>query len=119
MESTVIINNLTIGYQKHWKKENGSRKKIVADNINASIQKGELTCLLGANGVGKSTLLKTLSGFLNKIEGDILIMGKELNSYSPKELSKTLGVVLTDKCDIKNMTARDIVGMGRSPYTSF
>lgn len=119
MESTVIINNLTIGYQKHWKKEDGSRKKIVANNINASIQQGELTCLLGANGVGKSTLLKTLSGFLNKIEGDILIMGKELNSYSPKELSKTLGVVLTDKCDIKNMTARDIVGMGRSPYTSF
>ena len=59
MESTVVIKDLSIGYVK----------KVVADNINASIQQGELTCLLGANGVGKSTLLKTLSGFLGKLGG--------------------------------------------------
>ena len=109
MDSTVVINNLTIGY----------KKKIIAEGVNASIRKGELTCLLGSNGVGKSTLLKTLSGFLDKLGGNIFIMGKELNSYTPLELSKTLGVVLTDKCDIRNMSAREIVGMGRSPYTSF
>lgn len=109
MESTVVINGLTIGYGK----------KVVANNINASIQKGELTCLLGANGVGKSTLLKTLSGFLGKLDGNISIMGKEMETYSPKELSTTLGVVLTDKCEVRNMSVREIVGMGRSPYTSF
>ena len=109
MESTVVINGLTIGYGK----------KVVANNINASIQKGELTCLLGANGVGKSTLLKTLSGFLGKLDGNISIMGKEMDTYSPKELSTTLGVVLTDKCEVRNMSVREIVGMGRSPYTSF
>lgn len=109
MESTVVINGLTIGYGK----------KVVANNINASIQKGELTCLLGANGVGKSTLLKTLSGFLGKLDGNISIMGKEMEIYSPKELSTTLGVVLTDKCEVRNMSVREIVGMGRSPYTSF
>ena len=59
MKSTVVIKDLSIGYVK----------KVVADNINASIKQGELTCLLGANGVGKSTLLKTLSGFLDKIGG--------------------------------------------------
>lgn len=109
MESTVVINGLTIGYGK----------KVVADNINASIKQGELTCLLGANGVGKSTLLKTLSGFLGKLDGNISIMGKEMDTYSPKELSTTLGVVLTDKCEVRNMSVREIVGMGRSPYTSF
>lgn len=109
MESTVIIRDLTIGY----------RNKVVATNINASIQQGELTCLLGSNGVGKSTLLKTLSGFLAKRGGEITVMGKELGSYTPKELSTTMGVVLTDKCDVRNMSARDIIGMGRSPYTSF
>ena len=119
MESTVVIRDLTIGYRKHWRKEEGSRSKIVAGNINASIRQGELTCLLGANGVGKSTLLKTLSGFLEKLGGEIMIMGKELGSYTPKELSTTMGVVLTDKCDVRNMSARDIIGMGRSPYTSF
>ena len=109
MESTVVINGLSIGYGK----------KVVASNINASIHKGELTCLLGANGVGKSTLLKTLSGFLGKLEGEISIVGKEMDSYTPKELSTTLGVVLTDKCEIRNMSVREIVGMGRSPYTNF
>lgn len=118
MENTVVIKNLAIGYSKNWSKEEHG-KKIIASDINASIAQGELTCLLGANGVGKSTLLKTLSGFLNKLEGEIFIMGKELSSYTPKDLSKTLGVVLTDKCDIRNMSAREIIGMGRSPYTSF
>ncbi|MBQ2133012.1 MAG: ABC transporter ATP-binding protein [Bacteroidales bacterium] len=109
IKSTVVIKDISIGYVK----------KVVADNINASIKQGELTCLLGANGVGKSTLLKTLSGFLDKIGGEIMIMGKELGAYTPKELSTTMGVVLTDKCDVRNMSARDIIGMGRSPYTSF
>lgn len=119
MESTVIIKGLSIGYEKHWRKKEGSKKNIVASNINASIQQGELTCLLGANGVGKSTLLKTLSGFLGKMEGEISIKGKELDNYTPQELSKTLGVVLTDKCEVRNMSVREIVGMGRSPYTGF
>jgi iron complex transport system ATP-binding protein len=109
MKSTVVIKDLSIGYVK----------KVVADNINASIKQGELTCLLGANGVGKSTLLKTLSGFLDKLEGKISILGKELDAYTPKELSTVMGVVLTDKYDIRNMSVREIVGMGRSPYTSF
>jgi len=118
MESTVVIKDLTIGYAKSWRKEDNG-KKVIARNINASIRQGELTCLLGANGVGKSTLLRTLSGFLNKLDGEIFIMGRELSTYTPKDLSKTLGVVLTDKCDIRNMSAREIIGMGRSPYTSF
>ena len=109
MKNTVVIKDLSIGYVK----------KVVADNINASIKQGELTCLLGANGVGKSTLLKTLSGFLDKLGGGISILGKELDAYTPKELSTVMGVVLTDKCDIRNMSVREIVGMGRSPYTSF
>ena len=115
MENSVAIKELTIGYAKSRHKKD----KVIASNINASIRQGELTCLLGSNGVGKSTLLKTLSGFLGKLGGEILIMGKELSSYTPKDLSKTLGVVLTDKCEIRNMSAREIIGMGRSPYTSF
>lgn len=115
MQNTVEIENLSIGYAKSRHKKD----KVVAENINATIRQGELTCLLGSNGVGKSTLLKTLSGFLGKLGGKISIMGKELDEYTPKDLSKTLGVVLTDKCEIRNMGVREIIGMGRSPYTSF
>lgn len=117
---TVRIDNLSIGYdKKHYNTIAHSGGKVVASDINASIIGGELTCLLGANGVGKSTLLKTLSAFLPKLGGEIFLMDREIGDYSDAELSKLLGVVLTEKCDIKNMTVREIVGLGRSPYTGF
>lgn len=112
-QETVHLRNLSIGY--HCKNDN----KLVASDLNATIYSEELTCLLGANGVGKSTLLRTLSAFQPKLGGEIRVLGRELETYSDKELSTTLGVVLTDKCDIRNMTVRELVGMGRSPYTGF
>ncbi|MEF9931332.1 MAG: ABC transporter ATP-binding protein [Bacteroidales bacterium] len=124
--STVEIRNLSIGYNRKQEKDKiQSRnntpniKKVVAQGINAHIFNGELTCLLGANGVGKSTLLKTLSAFLPKITGEIKILGKDIEKYSAKELSKILSIVLTDKCDVKNMTVTELIGLGRSPYTGF
>lgn len=110
---TIELNNLSTGYIV--KKE----QKIVSQDITATIYGGELTCLLGANGIGKSTLLRTLSGFQPKLSGDVNILGKEIELYSEKELSTLLGVVLTEKCDIKNMSVRELVGLGRSPYTGF
>ena len=110
---TIQIKDLTIGYP-------GKRKEhIVARHINAAINSGELTCLLGANGVGKSTLLRTLSAFQPKVSGEIFFSGKELNDYVQTELAKVISVVLTDKPDIYNMTVREMVGMGRCPYTNF
>ena len=110
---TIILKNLSIGYRS----KNGIRK--VAEGINAAIQSGELTCLLGANGVGKSTLLRTLSAFQPALSGEVFISGNELTSYSDKELSRLIGVVLTEKPDIRNMTVRELVALGRSPYTGF
>lgn len=110
---TIYIENLSIGYRDK------NNVRVVADNIRAAINSGELTCLLGANGVGKSTLLRTLSAFQPKLSGKINILGKEIESYTDKELSFVISVVLTEKCDIRNMTAEELVGMGRSPYTGF
>ena len=64
-QNTILIKDLSIGYPGK------SDVKIVADHINAGINSGELTCLLGANGVGKSTLLRTLSAFQPKLGGEI------------------------------------------------
>lgn len=110
---TVKIKGLSIGYKTK------SHTKIVACGICTSIEEAKLTCLLGANGVGKSTLLRTLSAFQPKLEGEIEILGKEIEEYTDKELSTTIGVVLTEKCDVRNMTAYELIGMGRSPYTGF
>lgn len=113
MNDTVILENLAIGYRGK------SGVKTVAEGINASIRSGELTCLLGANGVGKSTLLRTLSGFQPPLGGHIYIDGRSMDGFGDKELARTVGVVLTDKPDVVHMTVRELVGMGRSPYTGF
>ncbi|MBR1538020.1 MAG: ABC transporter ATP-binding protein [Bacteroidales bacterium] len=110
---TIRISDLSIGYRgKHG-------VKTVAGGISDSIRSGELTCLLGENGAGKSTLLRTLSGFLPALSGEISILGKPLSSYREKELATVIGVVLTEKNNLQNMTVAELVGMGRSPYTGF
>ena len=118
MKETVILTDLAIGYQA---KDND---KVVAEHLNATIHGGELTCLLGRNGVGKSTLLRTLSAFQPALAGDILLQAddqqrKALKQFSDKQLSRMIGVVLTEKPDVRNMTVEELVGMGRSPYTGF
>lgn len=112
-QKTIELKKLSIGYLTK------NNRKVVASDINADIFSGELTCLLGANGIGKSTLLRTLSAFQPKLDGQINIQEKEIETYTEKQLSTLIGVVLTEKCDIKNMSARELIGLGRSPYTGF
>ncbi len=109
----VRLEDLTIGYRRR------SSTKTVAAGISAAIRRGELTCLIGANGVGKSTLLRTLSGFQPKLGGRIMTVGRDIDDYTPRELSRIVGVVLTEKADVRNMTVRELVSLGRSPYTGF
>ncbi|MDL2212914.1 ABC transporter ATP-binding protein [Bacteroides sp. OttesenSCG-928-E20] len=110
---TIEVQSLSIGYP--GKKGN----RVVAENINASINQGELTCLLGANGVGKSTLLRTLAAFQPKLKGTIRINGRMLEEYSHSHLSHTIAVVLTDRVNISNITVEELIGLGRSPHTGF
>lgn len=112
-KETILLNDLSIGYIS---KKN---QKVVAKDLSCSVSSGELTCLLGANGVGKSTLLRTLCAFQPKLDGAILLEGKDISSYTEKDLSKLISVVLTDRFSIKNMTSRELIGLGRSPYTGF
>ena len=110
----ITLQNLSIGYRSK-KKE----LRVIASAIDAQLPSGELTCLIGSNGVGKSTLLRTLSGFQPPLDGEILLKGKPLSSYSPQEIAKEISVVLTSKLDIAQLSVLDIVGIGRSPYTGF
>lgn len=117
-ENTILLHDLSIGYAA----KGGS--KVVATHLNAAIRSGELTCLLGQNGIGKSTLLRTLSAFQPPLSGDIVLsvpgsQSSTLSSLSDKQLSRLIGVVLTEKPDVQNMTVAELVAMGRSPYTGF
>lgn len=114
LKETIRVERLTTGYTGR----NGS-KVAVTGSLTASLHGGELTCLLGPNGAGKSTLLRTLSGFLPPLDGEIFIEGKRLSAHTPAELAKVIGVVLTERLHLNNMTVEELVGLGRSPYTGF
>ena len=104
-ETTIRLCDLTVGYRRK------GGDKIIASGLNASIRSGEMTCLLGQNGVGKSTLLRTLSAFLRPLAGGIELAGRNLTSYSVRELSHIISVVLTDKSALGNMTVSELVGL--------
>lgn len=108
-KETIRLENLVIGYET----------KTVAEGINASLNSGELTCLIGPNGAGKSTLMRTICAFQKKLGGSIFIDGKELSDYPDKDLARKIGVVLTHRPQIQNMSVEELVALGRSPYTGF
>lgn len=113
MESCITFKNLSIGYRpKH-------QLRVIASAVSASLHPGELTCLIGANGVGKSTLLRTLCGFQPALDGEILLQDQPLSAYPAQQLARQIGVVLTSRIDVPQLSVKEIVGIGRSPYTNF
>ena len=105
--------NLSVGYT--------SKKKatVVASNINIELKKGELVGLIGANGIGKSTLLRTLTNVQPKLKGSISINGNLLQDYSSLALAKVMSIVLTESLASKNLTVFELVALGRQPYTNW
>ena len=100
--------NLTVGYNK---------KPLIKD-INISLKKGEILTLIGPNGGGKSTILKSISKFLSLINGTVYIDSKSISETSNKELAKKLSVVLTERIRPEMMSCFDVVATGRYPYTN-
>ena len=110
---TIELRNLCAGYQAHGKVH------ATARSLNASLTEGTLTCLIGANGTGKSTLLRTLAGLQPALGGEVLLAGKTLGDYTANTLAQTVSIVLTGKLDTGNLSVEDLVALGRSPYTDF
>lgn len=103
------INGVTFAYQ-----DNVTRVK----NVSATINKGEITTIIGPNGSGKSTLMSLLTNNNEPKSGHIILDGKKINDYKPKELAKTLGVVHQYNIAPQDMTVEKLVHYGRLPYKS-
>ena len=95
----------------------GYGKKIVVDGVTLGIGKGEIITLIGPNGGGKSTLIKSISGSLKLIGGSVFVDGSDLGKMSVKEISRTMSVVTTERVKPVLMTCRDVVMSGRLPFT--
>ena len=105
--------NVAVGYHKgkdiHW----------VARDLSFCVRPGQLTCLLGPNGVGKSTLIKAIMGQKLPTSGTILYQGKPLQQLGAKEMARKVSVVLTDRISPGNLNVRQLVELGRGPFTNW
>ncbi|MBP6181388.1 ABC transporter ATP-binding protein [Flavobacterium sp.] len=115
MENKIILqaSQINIGYSH--KKEN----TVVASNISIALKKGKLIALIGANGIGKSTLLRTITGIQKTISGTVLLNGTSIHELNALTLAQNLSVVLTEKLPPSNLTVFELIALGRQPYTNW
>jgi iron complex transport system ATP-binding protein len=109
----LTTNQLSIGYRQK------SNKRCIASNLDLSIRKGEMVCLLGPNGCGKSTLMRSIAGLQTILSGTISIQNTNLQDLSALQRALLLSLVLTEKIEGGNLTVSDIVAVGRYPHTNF
>ena len=103
------MDNLAVGYGK----------TRVCDNITFEVKRGECVAIVGINGIGKSTLLRTIGNLQPAIEGTIAIDGIPISQLKPNSLAKSLSLVLTEPLTSKNMTVQELIALGRQPYTNW
>lgn len=106
-------NNLAIGYSQR------NNKIEIANEISIELKKGELVGLVGANGIGKSTLIRTLTNVQPKLNGTIHINNQLISNYTANELAKVLSLVLTEPIVSKNLSVYELIALGRQPYTNW
>lgn len=108
-ENQLHIDNLNIGY----------KTTSVAKNIDFTLGEGQLCAIVGVNGIGKSTLLRTLASLQPKISGNITLNNIVLENYSSSDLAKKMSLVLTEPIASKNLTVQELIALGRQPYTNW
>ncbi|HEX6890622.1 MAG TPA: ABC transporter ATP-binding protein [Chryseolinea sp.] len=100
--SVLSTHKLSIGYGQH----------ILFQDLDLNLEKGKLVCFMGPNGVGKSSLIRTLAGLQKSSSGEVALFSKE-------EIHRQLAVVLTDRVVGSNMTVGELISTGRYPYLNW
>ncbi len=108
-ESVLEISKLSIGYDK----------KPILEDLNLKAFKGEILFVMGSNGSGKSTLLKTLSNLIPPLSGSVSLSGRKLKDFSSLGFAKEISILLTERPNLSSMKVKEVLALGRFPYTSF
>ena len=113
MSVIIYTKSLSAGYRK--------RKSVttVLRNVDLELHEGELVSLLGANGAGKSTLIRTICGLQPALAGRVMVGDKDVERLTPRQLSKTIALVTTERTFAGGLTVSELVGLGRHPHTGF
>jgi iron complex transport system ATP-binding protein len=112
-QEIISIESLLIGFTT------GKYRKILLPPLNAIACRGELIAMIGQNGIGKSTLLRTITGLQAAIGGSVIINAKPINSYSRTEFAKHVCYISTEQVRVNNMKVYDMVALGRFPHTDW
>jgi len=115
MENKIILkaSDISIGYS------NKKGNTLISENIHLTLEKGKLISLIGANGIGKSTLLRTITGIQKTLSGMVLLNGQNIHKLDSLTLAQNLSVVLTEKLPPSNLTVFELIALGRQPYTNW
>ena len=132
-ELPIVLHNLAVGYSKkgvhlsqvHQQSNETQRlvqlrqlhpqyMRCVASDLNATAYPGSLTCLIGHNGTGKSTLLRTIAHLQPALDGSVFIGPDDITMLRPSRLSRIISIVLTSRPDARNMTVEELVEIGRA-----
>jgi iron complex transport system ATP-binding protein len=105
----LILKDLVVGYAG----------RTLIENVDTVFEAGTLTVLIGRNGTGKSTLLRIIAGLAKPLGGRILVDGADISAMSPRKLAATIGFVSTERVRVTNLRVRDVVALGRTPYTDW
>jgi len=111
--SLIHIQSLAIGYNEM------GMDKVLQENINLSISSGEIVCLMGQNGVGKTTFIKTITGLHKRISGSIYHQRHPIDKISKSALAKLISVVLTEKPFAAHLSVIELIALGRYPYSNW
>lgn len=113
MPDILQTKKLAIGFSK------GKTVNTVLSEINIFLKPGELVCFMGPNGVGKSTLLRTISGVQKPLKGEVLIKNVPIGRLSLNEKAKLISIVLTERSITANLSVHELIALGRHPYTNW
>lgn len=106
----IELKNISLGYDS---------KRILLKDVSATFSSGTTTALIGRNGSGKSTLLRTIIGFQPLMSGNIVLNGTDIKDTTALQLARQVAFVTTERVRISNLACRDVVALGRAPYTNW
>jgi iron complex transport system ATP-binding protein len=113
-ENTILLKELEVGYRVP-----GKTSKRILGPVNAVISHSEMAGIIGRNGIGKSTLLRTIAGLQHPIAGEILINGREIREMTLREMARTISFVSTEQIYAFQIRVEEVVAMGRIPHTGW